>query len=388
MKQILSILKSITKYLNFAKVGWSKGGFRHIQIYISGLIALNKKTIRQISLASCDEKHHSQIHYFLQYAQFEQEKLSAQYLKKLKYLFKSLEAILIFDDTLVLREGEKIEETQYHKDHQSNSFLKGHQFFTSMILFGVQSFPLFPRLYSKNTLTKIEMARELIKNTNSIIPIDTVVCDSWYSDKLLMQICRKNNIRFISAVKSNRCIKFSQRGKFYKISNFSKTIEPKNEYKIDDINYKIEEFNIHIKKIYNLKLLISNELNKNKVWSNNFHILTTNKNDSIEFIISTYNKRWLIETYHRDIKQNLGFNKCQMRKIKGIICHVILTCLAYASLKLFMYFNKIQLTIGECIYLIQNIEFDEILKKIVMEDSLDERINLAKNLFKSEFKKV
>jgi hypothetical protein len=166
MKQILPNLKELNQFLNFAKIGWTKRGFRHIQVYISGLITLNKKTIRQISKASINENHHSSIHDILQYATFEKEKLEKRYLKKIKYLCKNSKVYLIFDDTLDYREGKKIEELQTHKDHCSNKFVKGHQFFTAMLSFGNLELPLFPRLYSKNTETKIEMAYNLGSSRN------------------------------------------------------------------------------------------------------------------------------------------------------------------------------------------------------------------------------
>lgn len=388
MKQILPELKELNSYLNFAKVGWSKRGFRHIQIYISGLIALNKKTIRQISKASIKENHHSQIHEILLYAKFEKEKLEERYLKKIKYLCKGSKTYLIFDDTLDYREGKKIEELQTHKDHCSNKFVKAHQFFTAMLSFGKVELPFFPKLYSKNTETKIEMAYGLIEFLTNRITLESVICDSWYSDKKIMKLCRKHNVRMVCGIKTNRKIKFTQRGKYSRLSVFTKTIYPERDYYIDEQLYKISEFKVHLNKFYNVKMLISNEYLKDDIWSSNFHIISTIKEDQIVRIIRIYQKRWVIETFHRDIKQNLGFGKCQMRKLRGIVCHAILVSLAYACLRLFMYHRNMDMTIGECIAYIQNNEMNNFILEIVEIEDKAERISAFKELFIRKTAKV
>jgi hypothetical protein len=388
MKQILPELKEINSYLSFAKIGWSKRGFRHIQIYVSGLITLNKKTIRQISQASIKENHHSRIHDILQYAKFEKEKLEKRYLKKIKYVCKGFKVYLIFDDTLDYREGKKIEEIQSHKDHCSNKFVNGHQYFTSMISFGNLELPLFPKLYSKNTKTKIEMAYDLIDSMSNFIKINSVICDSWYSDKKIMKLCRKRNIRIVCGIKTNRKIKFSLRGEYSKLSEFTKIIYPEKFYYIDESLYKINDFKIHLNKFYSVKMLISNEYLKNDIWSSNFHIISSINTDSVVKIIRIYHKRWVIETFHRDIKQNLGFGKCQMRRLRGIVCHSILVSLAYTCLRLFMYHKKLDMTIGECISYIQENEMNNFVKEIVEIEDKNERILFFKEVFIRKTAKV
>lgn len=388
MKQILPELKNLNKHLNFAKIGWSNGNFRHIQNYISGLIALNKKTIFQISLASKDEDHHSAIHRVLQYADFKQEVLEQRYLKKLKFLFKGKETFLIFDDTLYYREGKHIEESQYHQDHCSNKKVRGHQFFTAMLSCGSLQLPLFPKLYSKSSETKIDMAYNLIDKLTNVMNINSVLCDSWYSDKKIMKLCRKRNTRLVCGIKTNRKIKFSSRGKYTMLSDFSKKQEINDLYYIDEELYKIQEFQLHLNKFYNVKMLISNQHLKDGKWSNNFHLISTINTDSIVEIIRIYQKRWVIETFHRDIKQNLGFGKCQMRKKKGIVCHAILVSLAYVCLKLFMFQKGLNLTIGECISYIQNSEMNNFIKEIVEIEDKTERIAVFEEVFIRKSAKV
>ena len=108
MKQILPKLKELNKHLSFAKKYFTKNGFRHFTNYIDGLITINHKSIKQISKASIDEKHHSQISYLLLNAKFEQDKLELRYIKKINYFFGKSQIILCLDYTLIERNGKKL----------------------------------------------------------------------------------------------------------------------------------------------------------------------------------------------------------------------------------------------------------------------------------------
>ena len=125
---------------------------------MSGLIGLAKKTVKTISASCADEKHSSALNRILNDAKFEKRLLEERYFKKICYLFRGFDIFLIIDDTLVPHDGKHIDESQEHFDHTSNSYIKGHQFFTGILYTSFLQLPLFPELYSKNTNSKIEMA--------------------------------------------------------------------------------------------------------------------------------------------------------------------------------------------------------------------------------------
>lgn len=344
MIQILPELKELNSHLKFLKIAFTKCGFRHINSYVNGLIALNSKSIKSISKKSLDEKDHHAIQKLLQKGKFDQERLERRYLKKLKYIFKSKKVNLIFDDTLHQRFGNKVEGTQSHKDHCTNGFIHGHQYFTAMLTAGNIQFPLFPRLFDSESISKIDMAYELVENISNIMKITNVLCDSWYSDVKIMKLCHKNKIRIICGIKTNRNIQLKFKKKYIKLSNFSKENNPQKYYMIDEKSYKIESHKINLNKFFKVNMLISKEFLKGK-WSSNFHLISSIQTDTIIEIIRIYSRRWVIETYHRDIKQNLGFNKCFLRNKTSIVRHSILVTIAFFILKLFMLKNKLNMTI-------------------------------------------
>ena len=277
MKQILPKLEEINRNLTFAKKSFTKGGFRHFTVYIDGLITLNKKTVKQISKASLEENHHSAINRVLTEAKFEQELLEKRYLKKIAHFARGLEISLIFDDTLAEHDGHCIEETQSHYDHSSNGFIRGHQFFTSMIYTSIFQLPLFPKLYSKNTNSKIEMASDLVDYVLQFMPLYSVVFDSWYSDKKLIKKCMTQKVKVVCAIKANRTISM-EKGKWVLLSEFLKTISTRKmeNFFIDEKKYKITSLIAKLNGIPHLRIIISKEWNeKDKKWGDFFYLVST-----------------------------------------------------------------------------------------------------------------
>jgi hypothetical protein len=62
--------------------------------------------------------------------------------------------------------------------------------------------------------------------------------------------------------------------------------------------------------------------------------------------------------------------------------------LAYAILKIMMFFKKVSWTIGECIKYIQNKEFDDLIIEVIETENIEERRTKAKQLFLNKNTKV
>ncbi len=390
MKQILPKLEEINKHLIFAKKSFTKGGFRHFTAYIDGLITLNNKTVKQISKASIEESHHSAINRVLTESKFEQELLERKYLKKIFYLTKWQKVSLILDDTLAEHNDKKIEETQSHKDHSRDSFITGHQFFTAILYTEIMQMPLFPKLYSKNTDSKIEMAKGTIDSICTYIKLFSVVFDSWYSDKKIIKKCMTRGIKVVCAIKTNRTIS-KEKGKWVSFASLSRGIKLNSmkSYIVDDSTYMVKSLLAKLNGVPYVKIIISREWDEiKKKWGKRFHLISTDAQDTPVQIIRHYSIRWCIETYHRDIKQNLGFATSFFRKKEGIVRHAIFSTLAYAVLKLFMFCRGLSMTVGECCMYIQDEGMDNFIREIVEIEDASERMNYFEKVFIRKSAKV
>ena len=392
MKQILPKLKEVNKYLSFLKNCFTKPQFNHVRNYVGGLIALNKKTISSISNSSKEEKDQSNLNRFLTEAEWSEDEVQDRYVKKISHQTKRKPTSLIIDDSIAEKTGKHIEDVQYHKNHSGNGFVFGHQVVTAWIMCFGLLLPLFPKLYSKKTQSKIELAKRIIEYASSKIRISQVIIDSWYVCNEIIKLCLKKGLTLIGNIKSNRLIQFEE-GVWIKLSKYYKSISRKRkEFQtliINDKTYKVHSKIVKLKKVGEIKLIISRQwLEDKKKWSRPFYIICTDVSKSEICILREYTKRWSIETFHKDIKQNLGLEAYQMRLKKGITRHLILVTLAYAVLKLMTFFKKVSWTIGECIKYIQDKEFDDLIIEIVNIDDKNERIKMAEEMLLNENAKV
>ena len=255
----------------------------------------------------------------------------------------------------------------------------GHQFVTALVKVGGKAFPLFPKLYSKKTQSKIGFAKDLIRFADEKLRLKEVIMDSWYMSVELIKECLKRKLDVTGCVKSNRTAYFKKDEK-EKLSKYYRSLKKKDftTFIIDESTYQIHERIVRMKHIGFIKLLMSREWNADeKKWSRPFYLISTNTQKSAVQIIRTYAERWSIETFHRDIKQNLGMEAYQVRGRLGITRHLILTVLAYAVLKFWTCLQNVTWTIGEAIRRIQGITFDDLIVTIVEETDLQKRRELA-----------
>mgnify|MGYP001562469179 CR=1 FL=1 len=381
---VLPKIKEVENLLAFAKKSFTKGSFRHITQYVNGLIVLARKTVKKISEASSEIKNQSALNYVLTEAKFEQEVLTKKYLEKIRYLFKNIPIYLIIDDTLVERNGETVQETQYHYDHNTGKKIKGHQFFTALLWTPILQLPIFPELYSKNTDSKIEMAQSLIDTLEyASIKIHTVLFDSWYAEQELIRKCIKIKARVICAIKTNRKLKIGKKRKWSSLSFISERIRSQKLKTniIDEKVYEIWDSVVTLNHLPSVKLIISEQKDENDNLAGKAHIISTNIKDNPGEIIRTYKHRWKIEVYHRDIKQNLGFATVFFARREGIIRHAILASITYAVLSLFMYRKNISMTIGECCAYLKEKATASLVRDIVEIENKPERLERFEEVF-------
>lgn len=379
MKQILPKMELLDNVINFAKKCFSKPQFTHFREYLGGLITLQHKTISSIAASSIEKQNQSSLNRFLTCSCWDESQLEERYLKRVGYELNREKASLIIDDSISKKTGEHIAEAQYHKDHSGDGYIFGHQIVTALVKSKDKMFPLFPKLYSKKTQSKIEYAKELITLASSKLPLKEVIMDSWYMAVEIIKLCLKKRLGVIGCLKSNRYVSFKT-GEWTKLSTKFKSLKKKDFQMmiVDDGTFRVFEQVVRMKHVGMVKLLISQEWrSEDKRWSRPFYLISTNTNKSAAQIIGTYAERWSIETFHRDIKQNLGLQACQVRGRKGITRHLILVALAYAVLNLWMSLRKVAWTIGEVIVYLQGRVFDDLIITIVEENNAEERWKLA-----------
>ena len=375
MKPLLPNIGLLFPVINIFRKCFSKPQFKQFERYIGGLILLANKTVDGMTSAAVEKFSQSSLNRFLTESPWDDEKVELRYFAKLKQVFCRHSISLVIDDSLAKKTGRQIDDVQYHKSHTSTGYVFGHQFVTALLKAKNLCFPLFPKLYSKRTCSKIEFAMQLIEHASAHFRLKEVILDSWYMATKVIKCALRHKLRVIGCLKSNHKVGV-ERGEWMKLNALFKSLKKKSfsTMIVDEGAYQVHESIVRLKHIGLVKLLISRQwMETEKKWSRPFYLISTDTKISAATVIRIYADRWSIETFHRDVKQHLGLEDCQFRTRKGIIRHLMLATLAYAVLRLWMHLKSVSYTIGEAIRWLKGRLFDDLIITLVEETDLDKR---------------
>jgi SRSO17 transposase len=347
MLPIVQIPHFIEQVLPRFSSTFNKSQLRHFAEYLTGLIVSENKTVTGINDNFLGHTDQSCKNNFLTSSDWNEEKLTeerARITKEHIQKTKTKNGILVIDDTLSHKTGEKIEGVDYFFDHRDHCHTLAHQLISSQFITKRYHLPLNWRLYEKESKTgkekfksKLDLAIELIEEAISWkIPFSIVVADSWYFCQKIIDCLACLSKFWIFASKSNR--KVSVNGKWMKLSDYVKILSSDcfkklSLTKADGQTVDVWSFphTLRMHKVGRVKVVIS--FLKCSLKDNPFYLVTNKKEWPMEKILACYLKRWPIETFYRDAKQHLGLEDCEMRLMKGIRRHWSLLFLAYTLLQ-------------------------------------------------------
>jgi len=316
---------------------------KHCKEYVTGLIISHKYTINTMNSVFMQSNDQSALNKFLTSSDWDEKAVNDKRLELLQQNKKTKwkpYGIVAIDDTLCHKTGKDIEGAGKFYDHAEHKNVLAHNLVTSHYTDNEMSYPIDFRLYHKdgsNTAkqygfrTKIELAIELIRDCMSRdMPVNAFVFDSWFLSKEVAKVINDYEKVYVAPLKSNRLVMVN--GKYIPIAKFAKKLKAKdfNKVKIKDSVYKTYTFITRVSKLGKVRVLISYE----RGVKNPSLFVTNELNWEEKRILKTYLKRFTIDTFYKEAKQNLGFGSYQVRKLKGIMRHWYLVFLAYSLLKL------------------------------------------------------
>lgn len=300
---------------------------KHFLIYITGIIWIIKfRSISEIARKYSDNSPDGLHHFIRNSAKrtSEIEKINQESIAK---SIKAKEAILIIDDTPCPRKGKKIEGIGIH--HGADGFVKGLCAVTAVIKTGTQQFAWAIKGYfSKkscpdNFKSKVQFAIEIIDEAQKYIPMPlTVLMDAWYACAPVLGKIIEAKWTFVAAIKQNR--KIIVAGRETRIRHLAKG---RREYKLIRHSGK-KRFNVakqivFLPKIGKVLLFICKyRANTNFYISNDLEL-------SERKMVNLYSQRFMIEFFHKDIKQHLGFREIFVRSRNSVQKHWTLVAIAY-----------------------------------------------------------
>jgi hypothetical protein len=244
--------------------------------------------------------------------------------------------IVILDDTIsektkpLSQAKRSIAGTSYHQSHsKGKNKVWGHQLLTMMLSKGLKISPIYIERYIKGEKSKIDRACEMIESLPVSEGKSYVLCDSWYTNKRVVNSSFVRGYHYIGALKTNRII--SPKGIKIQLKEFTKYIEEKDVYPVtvNGVRYLVYRYEGNLNGIDNAVVLLTwNEKSFKKPGALHAFLCTDTELKNEE-ILKIYSKRWPIEIFFRHSKTNLGLNKYQVRSTVSIDRILFMIALTY-----------------------------------------------------------
>ena len=224
-----------------------------------------------------------------------------------------------------------------HYDHSKDRYVKGINLVSAILLLGHVSLPVAYELVVKtwrseiktrkeewkSERTKNEVFRHMVKVcVKNSLRFTYVLCDCWYTNSENIKHVLELQKHLIGAVKSNLEVALSlsdkKAGKFVKLNQLELELGLKQVY--------IRQLEVPVSLA---KDIFINEDGSKAVQ----YLLCTDLTLSFQQIITTYQKRWGVEEYHKSLKQNAAVAKAPVKTINTQANHLFASICAFVKLE-------------------------------------------------------
>ncbi|MFH2022677.1 MAG: transposase [Candidatus Micrarchaeota archaeon] len=326
------INKQIFSFFDSFKPMFSHAQWENFVIFILGFLHDSRhKKVTDITELTDNLKDHSVLSKFLGSRSF-----SIFHIKeKMRHMFmkiydKSKPVFLYIDDTLIEKAGDKVR-ADWNYSASKSGFLFSNCIVVALIKNGNIELPFDFKKYfqeryegDKEYRSKLDLCLMIIRRAVSCFGKEIyVLFDSWYAAAKVINKLKKDGIKFITRLKSNRVILPVK----MKLKEYAKTISPRKfkEVRIGDKSYFVYSEKLFINKIGEMHILFC----KKKRYGKNVIFLCTNSELSDEKILEEYIHRWEIEQFFSDTKEYLAFEDYQEIRQTSVSRHITVLFSAY-----------------------------------------------------------
>jgi SRSO17 transposase len=251
---------------------------------------------------------------------------------------------LIIDDSKKGKRGRHMDAVAKMKDPLTQAYMRGHQYVCAILVFRDHVIPWGIRLYMKAEHARAlavsfrkttELAAQLIQEFKAPTGIKVIVLfDAYYLCPRVVQACRGQHFHFASTLKSNRSLfksgwklKAGRYGKNLFRRRRTATLVSARPHGSGRYRY-VDAGWLGVSTLGPLHVVFSRKGAARKILG----LVTDAPERSAAGLIRTYEKRWAIEQWVKDVKQLLGLGHYQNRPYWAAVTHLHLVCFAYALL--------------------------------------------------------
>ena len=328
IKEIPSRVKTL---LSFYKKRFSRPQFKNFKDLVAGLIVSDNKTIQEI--ADCYGRiNQSSLNRFLTSSEWNHSKVNAQRISQIKKHHKLGKGILICDPTHLQKFGKEIEYANYHYSGMTKQEEWGYFLVNSLFTDGKIDFPVCADFYIRQEDSDAEHPFRTIREiclaqldyALKKLSIWLFIADAGLYADFLIQEIRSRGLKYIIGTRTTNKISINRK-KRISIEEYLNTLTD-DDFKIHAVNgetYFLHAVEVNERNVGKEKLLISYKAgDEEEVRINVTNLLQHNDETLMNLLL----KRWKIETWHRDAKQHLGLEDCQMRNfgaIQKVVCAIL-----------------------------------------------------------------
>jgi SRSO17 transposase len=251
---------------------------------------------------------------------------------------------MILDDSKKAKRGQCMDAVAKMKDPVTDAYIRGHQYVCAILVCRTHVIPWGIRLYMKPEHAKslglpfrktTELAAQLIREFTAPAGVKVVVLfDAYYLCHTVVQACRAQHFHFASTLKSNRSL--FKPGWKLKAGRYGRNLlrrrrtdsliiakpHGKARYRFVDAGW------LEVSHLGRLHVVFSRKGSARKILG----LVSDDPALSAAQLIQTYDRRWTIEQWVKDLKQLLGLGHYQNRPYRAAVTHLHLVCFAYALL--------------------------------------------------------
>ena len=314
--------------------------------YILGLMVIAKKHTLE-AMGKMAECHPSRFSVFLNDPKSldEANQLFNRALRRriAKLKVKKGKSFIIIDATFTRRCSKYSENT--HTYYTGSSYIKGHKWVNIIFVHGLNtiplaSIPIYSKEFCKAHNLEYRTEPEIVIHWLDQLPKSHLfseddlkkICflaDSGYDCKKIQRAILSLGSHFVMALKSSRTVKncrVTDYFKRHKKGHSSSTIRFKGSGK-KRITFQVRlATDVHLKGVGHIHVVCSKGKRGSKT---TVKYLGSSARLSARNIVKYYRARWVIETWHKEVKQKFGFRDCSCRDFNAIQTHVQLVLVAY-----------------------------------------------------------
>ena len=355
---IKEIPARVRALLSFYKKMFTRPQYKNFRDFVAGLIVSDNKTVQEI--ADCYGRvDQSSLNRFLTSSEWDYQKINNKRIAQVKSHCRLKKGILICDPTHIHKFGKEMEYANYHYSGMTKKEEWGYFLVNSFFTDGNMEFPVCADFYLREEdadekhpfRTLREICLEQLDYALNKLPIWLFIADAGLYADFLIQDIRSKGLKYIIGARITNNISINGK-KRISIEDYLMTLTD-YDFKVHFIDgeaYFLHTVDVSERNVGKEKLLISYKAGDEECIRLNVTNLMHHNDISLLHLLL---KRWKIETWHRDAKQHLGLEDCQMRKfgaIQKVVCAILV---AYTQLILLngdvflKPLNRILKTIGE-----------------------------------------